>query len=297
MVTKQVIIKILPGVLLMLLPVLFCGQNAIGQQPFPVSRLPWQAADTTMSYSPLMPVDSVFFPVWRIADNPVTNTRQAVPFASPQNNLVFYLLLALLLFLGGLIKIFPKYFQDLYRVMVKAGFRQKSIRDQLVQNNMASMLLNLVFFMSSGTFLFLLARRQQWIQGEHWIGFMLLSIAFVAALYGVKYIGLVLARWLFGYREAMDTYIFVVFYLNKVLGLLLLPAVVLLWLGNPSVHAPVLTLSLLLLGLVFVYRYRLILPLVRSLTGISVGHFLLYLFGFEVLPIILLSKILLNYVN
>lgn len=279
---------------------LFClaiVQNAPAQQPFPVYRLPWQPADTSRSFSPFSSVDSAFFPVWHPTAKPVPNTRQAVPFTPPHQDFVFYMLFVLLLFLGGLIKIFPKYFQDLYRVVAKAGFRQKSIRDQLAQNSMASMLLNLVFFMSGGTFLFLLAMQQQWVPGEQWISYMLLSIAFVALLYGVKYIGLLLARWLFGYKEAMDTYIFVVFYFNKVLGLLLLPAVVLLWLGNPAVHGPVLTLALLLIGVVFTFRYRLVLPLVRSLTGISVGHFLLYLVGFEVLPILLLSKILLNYVN
>jgi hypothetical protein len=273
------------------------GKTAPAQQPFPVYQLPWQPVDTTRSFSPFSPVDSVFYPVWQPVAKRAADNRQAVPFSPPQQDFVFYMLFVLLLFLGGLIKIFPKYFQDLYRVVAKAGFRQKSIRDQLAQNSMASMLLNLVFFMSGGTFLFLVAMQQQWVPGGQWISYLLLSIAFVALLYGVKYVGLLLARWLFGYKEAMDTYIFVVFYFNKVLGLLLLPAVVLLWLGNPVVHGPVLTLALLLIGVVFTFRYRLVLPLVRSLTGISVGHFLLYLFGFEVLPILLLSKILLNYVN
>jgi hypothetical protein len=286
--------------LLVVAGLLFClamVQNAPAQQPFPVYRLPWEPADTTRSFSPYSLVDSAFLPVWRPSARPMLNTRQAVPFTPPQKDLVFYILFVMLLFLGGLIKIFPKYFQDLYRVIAKAGFRQKSIRDQLAQNSMASMLLNLVFFMSGGTFIFLLAMQQRWVPGEQWLSYMLLSIAFVALLYGVKYIGLLLARWLFGYKEAMDTYIFVVFYFNKVLGLLLLPAIVLLWLGNPAVHGPVLTLVLILIGVVFTFRYRLALPLVRGLTGLSIGHFLLYLLGFEVLPILLLFKILLNYIN
>jgi hypothetical protein len=54
---------------------------------------------------------------------------------------------------------------------------------------------------------------------------------------------------------------------------------------------------LILIGVVFTFRYRLALPLVRGLTGLSIGHFLLYLLGFEVLPILLLFKILLNYIN
>lgn len=221
--------------------------------------------------------------------------RPAAPFAPSSYDYAFYFLLAVL-FLTALARyLFPKYFADLNRVIFQTGFRQKSLREQLQQNKLASLVLNTLFVISGGTFLWLIARYKGFLPEERTWLYLGLSICFVAAVYLVKNIALDLAKWLFNLGEALDTYKFIVFVLNKVLGLVLIPVCLVMWLGQSTLQPVVFTLAMVLLGFAFLYRYMLAFPVLRMVGRLSGFHFLLYLCAFELVPILILAKILLSF--
>jgi hypothetical protein len=58
------------------------------------------------------------------------------------NDLLFYYLIFLLLTLGTLKTLFPKYFSDLFRLFFRTTLKQKQIREQLMQTPVPSLLLN-----------------------------------------------------------------------------------------------------------------------------------------------------------
>lgn len=223
--------------------------------------------------------------------------RPAIPFAPSGADQFFYFLCGLLFIVGLTVKLFPKYYTGLYRVFFQSGFRQKAIRDQLVQNRLASLSLNLLFFITGGIFIYLFfGYKGVSIEGK-WYVRIGLCVLLLMLVYGGKYIALQSGKWLFGTKAEIENYSFIVFFLNKIAGLLLLPAVVVLWLGSPSIHPVFAIGTLLLVGSLFLYRYLLALPMARKLSNVSSFHFFIYLCGFEILPIILLAKFLMNFLE
>ncbi|HMP92373.1 MAG TPA: DUF4271 domain-containing protein, partial [Phnomibacter sp.] len=219
------------------------------------------------------------------------------PFEAPQKDAIFYALGGLLLLLAILRVGFTKYFADMMRIFFQTAFRQKSTREQLGQNTLAGLLFNVFFCISGGVFIYQLARYRGWISQGIWWHQILLCVALLAVVYLVKYMSLKLSGWLFGMREVAETYSFMVFLINKVVGILLLPATWVLALGSSSLQPVFVAVSLAGLALLFCYRYFIAVPLVRNQTRISSLHFFLYLCAFEILPVLLIYKLLLTFIS
>jgi hypothetical protein len=115
-------------------------------------------------------------------------------------------------------------------------------------------------------------------------------MAFVAVIYSVKYIGLQVSGWLFGLRELAETYTFMVFLINKVVGVLLLPASLVLALGAANLKPIFVTVSVVGLAALFIYRYIIALPLLRQHVKVIPIHFFLYFCAFEIIPVLLVYK-------
>jgi hypothetical protein len=218
--------------------------------------------------------------------------RSEPAFYAREKDLVFYILAGVLLLLGLIRLVFAKYFGDLFRIFFQTTFRQKSIREQLLQNKMASLLLNIFFCISGGLFLYFVGNYEGWLLAESFLKKALLCIALIAGVYFTKYISLRISGWLFGMKEVTDTYLFIVFLINKVVGVLLLPATLILALGSPSLQPVLLVVSIILLIILYLYRYLIALPLVRNHSGLTGFHFFIYLCAFEVIPVLLIYKLL-----
>jgi hypothetical protein len=215
-------------------------------------------------------------------------------FTPATNDYWFYTILVLLLLLGSIRGLFWKYFIDLFQVFSQSSFRQKSIREQLLQNRTASMALNAFFGLSAGLFLYQVALYKHWIDpGLNWTT-LLLCVGVVLAVYGIKYLSLKLSGWLLGMGELIDTYVSIVFLINKLVGILVLPATILLAFGGPQIKSIALVLTVLLLGLLYLYRYFVAAPLVRVSANGSSFHFFIYLCGFEIMPMLIVYKLLLG---
>jgi Domain of unknown function (DUF4271) len=248
--------------------------------------------------NPATIIDPLFIPKYGYKEPvPVIKIRTGSPFLPPSSDTYFYILCGLFLFVGISVRAFPKYFADLYRVFMRSGFRQKSIRDQLVQNKIASLGLNTIFFITGGLFIYLISRYEMVMPSGNWYSQALICIGFLVSVYLVKYFSLMAGGWVFSSRELVENYAFLVFFVNKIAGLFLLPVVLILWLGSKSFHPVVVVASFIVISFLYMYRYFLILPMVRNKSGVSSFHFFLYLCTFEILPVLLLVKFLVNFLN
>lgn len=264
-------------------PTLADSTNAANVVAVPIVKTP----DTTLSFfnrlNPFLPVDGAFF------------YRTEEPFVPKDKDETFYILGGLLLLLGIIRMAFSKYFADLIRLFTKTTIQQKSLREQLLQNRLASLLMNLFFCLSAGAFLFQLARYKSWLPDNGiWWQQLLMCVGLIASVYIVKYIGTAISGWLFGFRDLAYAYNFMVFLVNKVVGILLLPATIALALGVPDLQAICLVASLFGLGFLFLYRYILAIPLLRQHVRIIPIHFFLYLCAFEIIPVLIVYKVMLS---
>ena len=204
--------------------------------------------------------------------------------------LLFYLLVFLLIVFAVLKRAFPKYFGDLFRLFFRTTLKQRQIKDQLTQTPLPSLLLNVFFVLSGGLYItFLLQHFDLNPVDNFWLLFLYCCLGLSAA-YFVKFIGLKISGWLFNMKEAADSYIFIVFIVNKMIGILLLPFLILLAFSLGDVYSAGLTISWCLMVGLLAYRFILTYAAVRNQVKVNPFHFFLYLCAFEIAPLLLVYK-------
>jgi hypothetical protein len=207
---------------------------------------------------------------------------------------LFYLLTGLLFFFAIIRVAFPKYFRNLMSLVFRASLKQKQIREQLMQTPLPSLLLNIFFVIVAGLYvLFLLQHYGLAKDTSFWL-LLLYCTAAVGLVYIVKFIVLKFTGWVFNMREAADTYIFIVFLVNKLLGIFMLPVLILMAFSTASWNMSLLTVSYVVVFSFFAYRYIVSFAPVRREVKVSPFHFFMYLCAFEIVPLLLIYKVLLR---
>lgn len=248
--------------------------------------LPWIDTTTYRKYEmhPYLPMHKA--PVYMLIDYHETENKDEL----------FYLLAGVVLLLAFIRAVFAKYFRNIFLLFFQTSLRQKQTRDQLLQNNLASLLTNFLFLVSAGIYITLLIRSHNWTNLSFWwvaAG----SAAVLLVVYLAKYLFLVFTGWVFNSKEAAGSYVFVVFLINKILGVVLVPFLLLIAFAAATVAEVAQTLSLGIIVILFIYRYWVSFMAIRSKLKVNALHFLLYLCAVELLPLLLIYKVLINYFN
>ncbi len=240
-------------------------------------------------------------PIYHFVFNPVTGARKpeslgkGIERVATDKDLLFYSLVLLLILFALLRRGFPKYFNDLFRLFFRTTLKERQISEQLMQTPVPSILLNGFFAVSTGFYCtFLLVHFKLNPTGEFWTLFLYCTGG-LAAAYFVKFIGLKISGWIFSLKAAANAYIFIVFIINKMIGILLLPFLFILAFSTAGVYTAGLTLSWCLIGGLIIYRLFLTYMVVRNQVKVSPFHFFLYFLAFEIAPLLLVYKALLVY--
>lgn len=205
-------------------------------------------------------------------------------------NALFYLLATLILFFGIIRTVYERYFSTLFRVFFNSSLRQSQLTDQLLQSKLPSLFFNLVFLMASGVYVYLIL--QSLSAGRDKINWVMLAscVAAFLLIYLFKYLTLKFTGWVTGYNEEANTYIFVIFLINKIIGICLLPVIVVMAFAQAAVVKVVILISFLLIGIMILLRFFRSYGLLQHKLKVSRFHFLLYIFLLEILPIIIMYK-------
>ena len=214
------------------------------------------------------------------------------PRQRPATDWIFYLFTCCLFYVGIMRLLFPRYMGNLFLVFRNVVHRQKQLRDQVAQNALPSLLLNLFYCISGGIFLFFFWRPEmtnaQW--SPHTSIFTLIALLIVIGL--GKFMLVILAGWLSGRHKEAESYLFIIFMINKVGGILLLPVSLMLAYRMNADRAIWIYIAWFLLGILFMVRLFRTYDFVSKALKINILHFVLMVFSFEVLPILLIGKAL-----
>ena len=207
--------------------------------------------------------------------------------------LLFYVLVVLVIIFALLKLAFSKYFNDLFRVFFRTTMKQRQIKEQLMQTPFPSLVFNGFFVASAGLYAnFLLHHFGFKPVDNFWLLYLYCCIG-LSIIYLVKFIGLIVLGWLFNMKKAADSYIFIVFIINKVIGIALLPFNVLLAFTDGTMHSVALMLSWCCIAGLLLYRFILGFAAIRNDVRFNLFHFFLYLCAFEIAPLLLIYKLLL----
>jgi hypothetical protein len=206
--------------------------------------------------------------------------------------LLFYSLVALLLFFAFIRLSFPKYINDLLQVAFRTTLKQRQVGEQLIQTPLPSLLLNFFFLLAASMYIsFVLGHFELSDNYSFWL-LCLYSFAALAIIYVIKFLSLKFFGWLFNITPTTDGYIFIVFMINKIIGIYLLPFLVMLAFTDNALYQVAFVLSYT--GVIALLGYRFILSygLARSQIRVNPFHFFLYLCAFEIVPLLLIYKAL-----
>ncbi len=214
---------------------------------------------------------------------------------SSSTDYLFYLLVSILLYFGLIRVFFEKYMNNLFQLFFRISMRQQQIREQLLQTPLPSLLLNVLFVISGGLYGCFLIEYYRMTDQFNFPSLLAYCCGSLFLLYLVKFALLKCCGWIFNIKKAADAYIFVVFLINKMLGILLIPFLIIMaFANNNDVDQIIITISFILLIILFIYRFSAGYRQVRTEIKISIFHFFIYLCAFEITPLILIYKLFLS---
>lgn len=204
---------------------------------------------------------------------------------------LFYILAGVLLFMGIVKVAYPRYYQNTFRLIFQTSLRQKQTPEQIVQGYVPGFLLSLLFFMVGGVLIALFATQQNLLPGPLWL-LILFCSGVLAIVYLVKYLVTMFAGWVFNVQDAAGMYSFVVFLINRVMGIILLPLVILIAFYGGENQKVMFGVAAAIAVFLLLYRYTLSLTVVRKNLKVSALHFFIYLCGVELMPLLVIYKVL-----
>ena len=205
---------------------------------------------------------------------------------------LFYTVLGLLIFFAILRNTFSRYVGDLFRLYFRTTVRQRQIREQMMQSPLPSLLFNVFFVLSGGVYTALLFYHYHLADQMNLLVLALYCCLGLAIIYMGKFFVLRLLGWVMGASDVAGAYILVVFSTNKIIGILLLPFIVLLAFTGGNLYLAAVSLSLFVVIALFLYRYFLSFVTVSQSLRIHFLHFVVYLLALEVLPLLVINKLL-----
>jgi len=212
-------------------------------------------------------------------------------------DLMFYVLVGLFLYFALIKTLFNKYVNNLLAIFLRITLKQQQLREQLLQSPLPSLLLNILYILNGGIYSsLLLDYYHQSVADNFWLQTSYCSLLLIL-IYTGKLIIMKIMGWIFNIRRATDTYIFIVFLVNKMLGIFLLPFLAFI-IFEPSHGKQVfVTLSLIFIVVMFLYRFFFSFRPLQNEIRWSLFQFFIYLCAFELAPLILIYKVLIAIVE
>ena len=241
-------------------------------------------------------------PVFELRNKLLNSNAEPVSFSvqfkkAGNKDSSFYLVAGMVLLLAFFKYFYSRYFTNMFRVFFNTSLRQSQLTDQLLQAKLPSLLFNIFFIISGGVYVYLLLLHYQWIDNNNKWMMIIYSIAILGLIYLIKFCTLKFTGWVTGLIEVTNTYVFVIFLINKIMGIFLAPFIIILSFSDSAIVKIAVIISLMSIGILLLLRFFRSYGLLQNQLKISRFHFILYILGIELLPLLLIYKGLMIYVS
>lgn len=205
----------------------------------------------------------------------------------------FFPLIILILATFAWIRVYyNRFFVQMIQAFLNNNLANQIVRDENIFIQRASVYLSILFNLIGALLLYLVSVHYEWSLGGIGTGFnrFVLFLILITAAYAIKFLIIKICGWLFEQEREMATYIFQIFLINNVLGIILLPFICLLAYNESISSAWLIVLPLVFAALAFCWR------IFRGLQiGIGASSSPLYLFLYlctlEIAPLMVLLRI------
>lgn len=207
-----------------------------------------------------------------------------------------WLFIVLVLVLGVLTYIRVYYRKNFFQIIAACfnnNLTNQIVRDENLLMQRASVMLNVSFSIVAASFIYLLSIHYDWSLDGMDTGFIrfVFFALIVSAVFTLKFLVLRFCGYLFNLGREMSTYIFNVFIINNLLGLVLIPVVALILFGNIPGTSTLIFIALGLASVAYLYRIGRGILIAVSYPGFSPFYLFLYLCALEIAPLLVLIRL------
>lgn len=167
-------------------------------------------------------------------------------------------------------------------------------REETIKPSSFIYLLYLIFFINISSFIYLISLR---FDGPTGIITYLIILGIILFIYMMRHIGLFLIGRIFPVTKNADLFSFTIMIFNHFVGLVLLPINFFLAFGPENFKIYILWISLIFLGIILFLRTIRGFFIVSEYFGTRLFQIIIYLCAFEIAPVIILLKTVMNMVK
>ena len=231
--------------------------SIIQQDSLQIDSLQIQSpTDSADSMKPAVLKTPVFLLKNKVLNNDTPPVSLAVRLKKEESSeSLFYLITGMVLLLALLKYFYNRYFTNLFRVFFNTSLRQSQLTDQLLQAKLPSLLFNLFFVLSGALYVYIILRHYQMIPDENNRVLFFSSVIIVGLIYLVKFCTLKFTGWITGLTEVTNTYVFIIFLINKIIGIFLVPFIVILSFADLAIVKIAVLISLMSIGVFLLLRF------------------------------------------
>ncbi len=222
-----------------------------------------------------------------------SHSRSAEPFNAFTLDWFTIVLLGMIMLLTWFKVFYYKIFSQLWDAFFSLTTTNQIVRDESVLLQRASLILSVIAYFVSGLFVYQVSLVLGW---NHYLlpgGFnrFILFALIIALAYSIKMILLRFLSVVFKIEKPVATYIFNIFLVNMVIGLLLFPVLILIAYLPASYRYYIVISTLLILALLVTYRIVRAVGIGLTIQRFSLFYLFLYICSFEIAPLLIIYKL------
>ncbi len=188
---------------------------------------------------------------------------------------------------------YSKIFKQLINAFFSNSISNQVVRDENILVQRASILMSFVFYLTGSLFIYQVSVFFNWdypFLGEGFLRFLVVCLI-VAFAYSFKMVLLKAMGEVFELDRPVASYIFNIFLINNMLGLILIPVVVAIaFVVTYSTGIAIYT-GVALVIIAFIYRLVRAFNIWMTLPGVSIFYLILYFCTLEIAPLVIIVKL------
>lgn len=189
------------------------------------------------------------------------------------------------------------FYFKIFRQLVSAFFSNtisnQIVRDENILVQRASILMSFIFYLTSSLFLYQVSIYFNWQNrfiGEGFIRFLVFCLT-IAFAYSIKMVILKGLGEVFKLDKPVATYIFNIFLINNILGIILIPIVVAIAYVVTLSSGIIIYTGIAIVIIAFIYRLVRAFLIWMTLPGVSLFYLIVYFCTLELAPLLIIIKL------
>jgi len=212
-----------------------------------------------------------------------------------RQSFLFTIFILLVVFLAILFTMLREYFNKVRRAFLNDNMLNQLQREQGFLPQAPYLFLYSLFFITSGTFIFLGLDYLNKLPFDGYWTNLYVCIGSVLAFFLFKHFLLSIISWLFPIKKEIGLYNFSIIIFNIIIGVILVPFILFIIYGSSDMVKIMFYVALGLVITILLFRHLRGLFISGKYLVLNKFHFLLYLCTVEIAPVIVLIKLILLY--